>query len=53
MDNFFYDDIKNIILNIPIKYFIQMSDNLFDKKYSYENLYIIISKLQSIKKYIL
>lgn len=53
MNNIFFDDIKNIILNTPIKHFIKLSDDLFDKKYSYGNLYKIISELQSIKKYIL
>jgi len=52
MDNFFYD-IVDIIRDTNINEFIEYSNNLFDNKLSFEDIYKYISLLQPIKKYIL
>ena len=53
MDNIFFSDIKNIILDTSIHEFFILSDRLFDSEIPYLDFHKHITNYQPIKKYVL
>ena len=52
MDNIFFSDIKNIILDTSICEFLILSDKLFENEISYLDFHKHITNYQPIKKYV-